>query len=189
MKATLLFLFFTIIFSCSNSSTADSKEKNHRVDGVVLPLPTEFKSVVGERILEGVPPLRNTITIKESDSRTYILNEKDGELIAIVQLEALKHRVEIEGENYHDLISNIEYINRSYSAKGMNTTIIEKDVESKIDPKYFKVKNLITTPDQDTFTMTQYYITNNFRSASVVVWNMEQNANDLEEYVRRMLLF
>ena len=189
MKYALLFLFFTTILSCSNSPKTDSKENNHRVDGVVLPLPKEFKKVIGERILDGMPPLRNKVTIKESASRTYLLNEKEGKLIAIVQLEAMKRRVEIEGKNYHDLISNIEYINRSYSAKGMNTIIIEKEVESKIDPKFFKVKNLITIPEQDTFTMTQYYITNNFRSASVVVWNIDQDGNDLEEYIRRMLLF
>lgn len=189
MKYTLLFFISLSIISSSCSSKDDSKEKGHRVDGAVLTLPKEFKRVIGERILDHVPPLKDVIALKESASKTYLLKEKDGEFLTMVQLEALNHRIEIEGKNYHDLISNIEYINRNYSAKGMNSVIIEKDVESKINPKYFKVKNLITIPEQDTFTMTQYYITNNFRSASVVVWNSDQNEDDLEEYVKRIYLF
>ena len=189
------FVFITILLlmnSCGGEVNYNTNpdEVAFRLNSVVLTLPKDFKKIEDfEAIKFADKQLTEVMKLRETDFTTFFIKEKDGEVVSLIQLATRGRRVEINGENFDQFLSIVKSINSQYTQSGMNSVLVEENLEHQGTPKYFKVKTKITGLEGEEWMMSHYLMSNEVRTAQVSVFNLNADDDDLEKFMKRTMLF
>jgi len=191
----LLSLFFIVgsFYSCSTDNPSNSNdnpnEVSFRLNGVHIYLPKGFKKIMDlENVQFEDQRIINIFKSRVTKHATYFVKEKDSIVVSVVQLATRGRRIEINGENYRQFMDLVKTTNQRFTNMGLHSELIEDSVESQAATKYFKVKNKITAENK-TSILTGYLLTNDVRSSAINVLNFDLQDDDLEDFIKRTMLY
>ena len=180
-------------FSCSGETPNDKRsndvETYHRLNYVNLLLPKAYQPLTSvanlgteyEWLIEG-------LNLKSTDSKNIYFKKENDELRSIVQVETRGRKVTMDGANYNEFLELIKKGAYYMPISIVSSKVIEDKYDIESDPKYFKVKSLLLGEEQN-LHFTCYLVTNASRTIGLTVWNLSEDQNDLEDFVKRFELF
>ena len=193
MKKCIFIVITLIIVSC-NSETPNEKRSNenesyHRLNYVNLVLPKGYLSLKEKELFgKEYEWLTEGLNLKGTASKTFFVKKENNELRSLVQVETKGRRVTMNGANYNEFLELIKN-GLPYMPIMMNShEMIEDKYDIESELKYFKYKTLIQSEEYKGH-FTCYLITNPIRTIGMTVWNMSDDQDDLENFVKRFELY
>lgn len=193
MKKCILIVIVFVLGSCSNSTPNEKRsneyETYHRLNFVNLVLPKNYVPLKGQELFEEKYKwLTEGLNLKGTESKTIFHKKENSELRSLIQIETKGRRVTMNGENYNEFLELLKN-GLPYMPIMMNGhEVIEDKYDIESELKYFKYKTLIQS-DNGPNHFTCYLITNPIRTIGLTVWNLSDDQDDLEDFVKRFELY